>query len=316
MVPRAGVLALALALGLVAVMVGALSTGVLYLPPSVSLKASWEKTILQDYAVSVNANSTYTIDISQYTSGIASIEAVKVIVRDASATATIKALDANGNVLAQADIVPLSGGYVVTFPGNTANITIENLATSVWNGTITVVVQSSIDVKLVFQQTQVTVVGGQALVPATIEVYSLPASGSVSLTVDRVDFSVAFEDPSDVDGDGKTVGDSFIYLQAYSGSTPQTYDVQVKITTSAGPGTYTIKITMWFHEGVKLEGDPNDNPVAIGDMSLTAVLTDGSTTATASPGIIEDIKSRGWVKYAIVGLAGIIIGMLFLGGRR
>ncbi len=309
-----GGLALLLALAItLALPASAQASGVIYLPPYMDVDTVLEKTVIDNMAVTVNANSSYTIDLAQRITGIGRVDSVKVIVSRASGSATVKALDANRNVLAKADIVPLASGFTVTLPGNTAFISIENLVTSVWNGSITVVVMSSIDVRLTFQQTQVQVVGGQAVVPAVIEVYSLPQAGSVSLTDDRVDFEVSFEDPNDVDRDGRTVGDSFIYLQAYSGSTPKTYSVQVKITTSAAPGTYTLKITMWLSEGTQLEGDTGANAVAIGSVTLTASITDESsgtiTMATRS-------VSGEWVKYALAGLAGIILGILFLGGRR
>ena len=317
---------LAIAIGLAAPLASAYTSGVVYLPPRASFSVPYEKVVAEGLTVQVPAASTdangntvpgtNTIDLAQYTSGLAGIQAIKVRVTDASGQVTLKAVDANGSVIAQADVIPLASGYEVTLPGTTANITIENLMQNIWQGTITIVVQTSIDVELQFQQSQITVVGGQGLAPATIVVKSLPAAGSLSLSDDRLDFSVTFSDPSDVDQDGKTDSDTHIYVQSHSDpNNPATYDVQVKVSTSAAPGTYTVKLYLYYYEGLRLDVDPPAPGVEgqkIGELTLNVALQDDGT-GTVQPQPVEDGIP---VKWALAVLFLVIIFMAFMAMMR
>ncbi|MEB3861467.1 MAG: hypothetical protein GSR84_04515 [Desulfurococcales archaeon] len=296
----------------------AYTSGVVYLPPSVSFKATYEKTIVGSMQFSVDANSTKSIDLRNYTLP-GSIDAVIVKIDSASGQAKLSAKDANGNTIATADIVPLSSGFVTTLPGTTRIIDIQNLATSIWNGTITVVVQSGIDVDLEFQQTSITVVNGQGIASADLVVKNLPEAGSVNLVVysvqPRASFQASFQDPNDVDNDGKTMDDSFIYLKAHSDpANPVTHPVQVKITTGPQPGTYSVTLRMYYHPGTQLDVDPappSDQGQPLGDVSLSVALQDtGSGTATIQPDKDNTIAIP--VTWALAVLFLVVIGMILM----
>ncbi len=298
------------------------ASGVAYLPPSVQFKTQIEKTVLSNYQVDVPAATqdattgavtpgTASIDLSQYLPQGISVDAVRVKIENASGNATIKALDAQGNVLASADIVPLASGYETVLPPETTQIQIENLASQVWQGVITVVVEAGIEVELRFHQTQINITNGQAIVGADIVVKRLPYAGSLSLVDDKAEFDVGFWDSMDVDGDGKAAPDRFIAVQPHTDATnPVTITTDARITTSAPEGTYTVKVTMYFHEDTQLAGDYN-NAVKVGELAMTVTLAgDGTGTAEVS----ED--SGEGIDWKMLGLGAVAaVAIIFLASR-
>ena len=301
----------------------AYTSGVVYLPPSVTFKATYEKTIVDSMQFSVNANSTKSIDLRNYTLP-GSIDAVIVKVTGASGQAKLTAKDANGNAVASADIIPLSSGYTVTLPGNTRVIDIQNSLNAIWNGTITIVVQTTNRVTLEFQQTQIVITSGIGIANADIVVYRLAEAGSLGLTVFRVQpiasFNIYFADPNDVDGDGKTSNDKFIYVQAHNDeNNPARYPVQVKIVPPSQTGTYSVTLRMYYHPGVQLDVDPpappGDQGQPLGDVSLSVALQgDQSGTATVQ----SDDEGIDWetVKYALAFLFLLVIIVIFMAMKK
>jgi len=320
---RLGVLvpALAVLAMLLAPVSSAYASGVVYLPPKASFKATYEKTIVDAMQFSVNANSTKSIDLRNYTLP-GSIDAVIVKIDQASGSAKLMAKDENGTAVATADIIPLSSGYTVTLPGTTRVIDIQNLATSVWEGVITITIKSSMEAELVFQQSSITIQNGVGIANAQIVVKSLP-EGSLSLSVAEVSpypgvlWEAKFMDPNDVDNDGKTSNDEFIYQPGHNDpNNPATYNVQVKIQVgNTAPGTYTAELRMWLHEGVQLDVDPpnpSDQPVKLGDVTLTVALQDDqSGSATVAPPEEDNTIAGIPLKWAVAGLFFLLLVFLF-----
>jgi len=122
----------------------AFTYGTVHISGPTSVEATISAKIVDSQAVNVNANGTYRFNITPPKGwdlpGV--IDAVIVKVSSTASGAKLVALDANGTQIATADIVPLSSGFSMTFPGNTASVEIQNLGTSIWQGTITILVQS------------------------------------------------------------------------------------------------------------------------------------------------------------------------------
>ncbi|BBC20927.1 major virion protein [Aeropyrum globular virus 1] len=300
----APLLALLLALAPVASAAG--PSGVAYLPPSVAIEGAIQHKALEGYSISIPASDgttaqVVTVDLSQYLPSGFDVDGVRLIVEStASDKIVVKALDANSNVLAQADVVPLSSGYEVTLPAGTTQLQFESLSTTVWEGTITVIVESAIDIDLVFQSTQITLTNGYAEVPAQVKVYNSPA-GELFLTDDRLDFEVKFKDTSD--------NDTRVEIQAHNDpANPAIYDTIVAISTSAEPGTYTIKVTMWLYNNAL------NAEYEIDSFDFTVTLEgDGSGTATVSEQAEE--LSLDWGMIGLGAVAAVVIVFLLARAR-
>ena len=314
------------ALALAFVPIGqAYTSGVVYLPPSVSFKTTYEKTIVDQMQFSVNANSTKSIDLRNYTlPGI--IHAVIVKIDGASGNVKLTAKDENGTAVASADVVPLASGYTVTLPGSTRVIDIQNSLNAIWNGTITIIVQATNKVELEFEETQIVITSGVGIANAEIVVYRLAEAGSLGLSVydvrPRASFDVMFVDPSDVDGDGKTSNDEFIYVKAHNdASNPARYPVQVKIIPPSRPGTYSVTLNMHYLAGVQMDVDPwppGAQPETLGTISLSVALQDtGSGTVTVQPDEDDNTIAGIPVKWALAVLfLLVIVAILMSMGRK
>ena len=300
------------------------ASGVAYLPPSVSFQAQIEKVILENYQVDVPAATqdattgavtpgTAVVDLSQYLPAGVNIEAVKVIVHQPASNTKITALDGAGNALATVDVIPLSSGFEALLPAGTASIQLENYdLNAVWSTQITVKVLSSIDVELRFTNNTIEIVGGQAIVPVDIVVKTLPGDGSLALGEDRTDFEVMFWDSVDVDQDGRTAPDRMIAVRAHSDpANPAVYTTDMKITTSAQPGTYTVKVYLFYYEGIEMAAEP----FKVGELAMTVTLSgDGSGEAVVSDNGEDGDDGASWWKW--VGLGAVAaVALVFLFSR-
>jgi len=225
------------------------------------------------------------------------IEAVVVKVSSTASGAKLVALDANGTQIATADIVPLSSGFSMTFPGNTASVEIQNLATSVWQGTITILVQSTIKFNFTFPD-QITVQNGQGQGTVFARQVSGPA-GKIFILDSSTKFDVKFKDPTpEYSGD---------YMVETTGAGWSDNIPLVVTAGSVSPGSYSVSFKVYFQDqnGLKAE-------LATYSMSIT-LNSQGQGQATVQP---VDEGSSKW-KYAGIGVvAGLILAMLFLGGGR
>ena len=189
-----------------------------------------------------------------------------------------------------------------------------------WSDTVTVVVLSTISVSLQFGVQSIEVQGGQAIVPVTVIVEQLPVEGSFSLADDKAEFDIHFFDSADADGDGKTAPDKYIYSQAHNDpANPISINTDIRILTSAQPGTYTVKLTMYFHENYRLEGDPGQG-FQVGDgVALTISLQGDAGGATDQPPAEEEQASEG-INFTLVAMAAgalVVLAIILkaMGGR-
>ena len=310
-IPRhAAPLALLLPILLVAPAAGA--SGVIYLPQVVDGKATIDVEILRDYAVSVDAGQdtnadgaidtpgVYQIDLTQYLPVGLTYDTVIVKVFDASHSVDLVALDANNTEIARADVIPLATGYSVTLPKETTVIKIENLAAQVWSGTITVIVQSTVDIDIQFGQTQVNIVAGYAEVPATVVVYTAP-DGSLILKEGNyyTEFDVKFKE-------------GMIQVPAHSDpANPLNIPATIAIATTAQPGTYNLVLEAWFNYSQV------NASAKLAELNLTITLAGdaGATTDTSDDGGLLDVNV-GPAAVAVLLLGALLVGAAFVASRR
>ena len=309
----AGLAALAVVMLLAPLPALAASEGVVYLPPRVDGRATLSVPILENYALQVPAGTdsnadgvidtpgTASIDLSQYLPQGLSPDAIRVFVKDASGSVTVKALDSSGATLAQADVVPLSSGYEVTFPGTTVTLGFENLASQVWQGTITVVVESTIDIDLEFKVNQVNITNGYGEAPAEVVVYSAPQGYVRLLEYDpNPSDSISILSLFDVTFKGNY---GRVDIPAHSDpQNPLRIPATVAITASAPAGTYDVGVRMYFYDSV------TQTEVEVADLSLTVSLSgDASGTAEVSQ---EESEGFNWKAFGIGAVAVVAVLLL------
>lgn len=293
----------------------AAQTGIAYLPPSVTADATLEVPILEDYLVQAPASTTdangntvpgvATVDLTQYMPQGITPDAIRVVITNATGDATLKALDSAGTVLATASIVPLSSGFEVTLPGATAQLQIENLATQVWEGTITVIVESAIKIELNFIDRQITITNGYGEAAAEVVVYQAPDGYVRLLSYDpNPSDSIPIIQLFKVEFKGNY---GRVDVQAHSDpANPVRIPATVAITTSADAGTYDVGVKMYFFNAT------TQAEVEVGDFSITVALQgDASGTATADAqqqAAEEEGDSR--VTYAAAGVAAAFLVIL------
>ncbi|MEM3948254.1 MAG: hypothetical protein QXM76_01500 [Zestosphaera sp.] len=182
--------------------------------------------------IAIPANTTYTINIT-IPSGI-NATAVKVVMSGYSENVKLTAY-ADTTKVAEVSVVPLaSGEFSTVLPADTTKI--EFLSVKVWEGTITVLVESIIGFQ-VTPPSSINVVNGTGTGIMRIKQVRGPA-GSLILIDNSPDFEVKFRDPEpEYEGD---------YVVETTGAGWEA-DVPVVVTTgTAKPGTYSINVQMWF----------------------------------------------------------------------
>ncbi len=271
-----------------------------------TLTVSKEQAILQyvvyEGAVSYAANSSHSIDISipEWLEGY--VDVIRVIIYSASASSTLTAIDANGSVLLTADIVPLSTAYGITVPPETAQIQLGG--SEAWEGTIKIVVESSIEFE-VTPPSQITVSGGKGEAPAHIKQVSGPP-GEIYLIELDPNFDIAFKDTTP-----EYSGDTHVETTGAGWEA----DVPIVVTTAAQPGTYYVEVSMYF------KAMEEASPVEVAKLSFTVDLSSSEEGGEEGGGewSWEDIKSDP-TKLALIGLGAIVvIGLMMVvagGGRK
>ena len=349
----AGALLLVALLAMYAVPAEALHRGLVILPAQVNLNAVIEKPILENYQVqapqatqdattgAVTPGSA-TVDLSLYLPANLTPDYIRVKVDTQAGNAKIVALDVNGNALASADIIPLAGGYEIKLPAETVQLRFENYdLNAAWSGSITVIVESGIDITMSFNQKEVTVIDGVATVDVTITINKLGTDGSLSLQVIggsgvsgtqasssdiRNWFSVEFFDSYDADGDnkiGKIEDDGSVTRDAFIYVTPnlqgQNITTDVIIVTTAPSGSYKVEVKMYFHENVKLESEAAQAPkLELGSVSMTVYLEqDQQQTQPAQPIAQQEEAAEEGFPWGMVAVGLVAaIALIFLFARR
>ena len=267
-------------------------------------------TVVFNDTVALNGTSTapdtFNISIPQ--------QGQKVIVRvdNASASATLEALDASGNSLFSASIVPLSSGLSLELPGDTA--TVKLVANNAWSGSITVTVVDLVQFTLLsVTPSSIEIAPGGA---KTVTLNFRQESGQAGyawLMLNEQDTPNAgyFTLVSDPDNDG-------VFYVATPGA-GGTFSIQAEIQVSryAQPGQYRLYIDALWSDVPPQSASDYDvrQTVLVATVDLAA---DGSGTATF------DSADQGvdW-KWFGVG-AVVVLGLVFIaasgkggrGGRR
>lgn len=292
---------LALALAPLAPVSKAYTTGVAYITgPTGIVEATLEKTIVRQ-DVSVAANSTKYIN---YTLP-GWVESVIVYIDNASDSVTLEALDANDSIVASATVVPLSSGYSVTLPASATKIALKNNLGSVWSGTITIVVQATIEFDIPLDGVTITVAEHPDGIYGEAQLNIRQISGpSGYLAVRELDtrFDSFFIDPTPErpnDHEVETLG----------GGWSETVPFRV-IAYVNQPGTYTHELHVFFHTN----DDTGPLEVEIASYTMTLQMnTDNTGTGT----ITEDDNGAGvgWKWLGVGMIAALVLVWLFRGGR-
>ena len=235
--------------------------------------------------IAIPANTPYVINVT-VPEGVKA-DAIKVIIVDYTESIQLKAYEGSTKV-ADITVVPLSTGFSTVLPANTTTIELSN-PISVWEGTITVLVETSVEFQVTPPST-IIVKNGTGTGNMYVKQVSGPA-GKIFLLDDSLDFDVSFRDP-----EPEYPGDYVVETTGAGWSA----NVPVVVSSTAKPGTYSIKIQMWYSP----LGDVGVQPTLVATFNL-------SLDTTAATSGLTEVKEWLKDKWMYVG-AGLIILILLL----
>ena len=247
---------------------------------------------IYDQAVSVAANSTYTINLTQLIPAGVTPKSIVIEVYNASGEITLNAKYSNGTTIVSSTVVPLASGYSQTLPTETEII--ELAATNAWSGTIKIIVQAAVEFQ-VTMPSQIVVTGGKGEAYASIKQISGPA-GKIWLSEDHPSIDVYFRDT--------TPEGSYDREIETSGSGWSDTSVPVVVETSLTSGTYSVTVTMYFQD---IYSDPGIiYPVATYTVDL-------ALDATGSMPTLSEEENEKWM---LLGIGVLVVLVLIMAGGK
>ncbi|MEM4976673.1 MAG: hypothetical protein QXT64_05050 [Desulfurococcaceae archaeon] len=238
--------------------------------------------------IAIPANTPYVINVT-VPEGVKA-DAIKVIIVDYTESIQLKAYEGSTKI-ADITVVPLSTGFSTVLPANTTTIELSN-PTQVWEGTITVLVETSVEFQVTPPST-IIVRNGTGTGNMYVKQVSGPA-GKIFLLDDSLDFDVSFRDP-----EPEYPGDYVVETTGAGWSA----NIPVVVTSTAKPGTYSIKIQMWYSP----LGDVGVQPTLVATFNLSL-----DTSAGGLSGSISEVKEWLKDKWMYIGAGLIILILLFM----
>ena len=255
----------------------------------------WE----QSYTVDVNnSTQTITVTVPDWLKSYSNVY-IKYDL-NGSGSIDLRALK-NGTQLLSSTIVPLSTGEakgVVSL--SDIPDTIELGSTQVWKGSITLVVESTVEFQIQIVTPTIYVRNGTGTGQLNITQVSGPA-GKIFMVETDLAFDAYLVDPTP-----EYSGDHMV--ETTGAGWNQVVDFKV-VAGNVQPGTYNLQVQLWFESGTL--------SVQIGDLSVSLASSGSSNTTTSW---LDFNISNSKAKYALLGFAvAFIFALLFLvmgGGRR
>ena len=267
-------------------------------------------------SITIAANGTYTINVTLPKNWTPSdVAAIHIVAEDVSTQFTLSAKDVNGTVLATGTVVPLSSGWQMTLPPDTAKIELstENPA----NATIVVYVQSDpIKFKVSLEKDSITMkIGDTAWVHGVIQQVSGPPVflwGKIEVTNPlKANAYWGTYNTGDVPDPNKAIGTS-IYTDGANWTGKFSIHVDTTSMSEKEKGTY--KVTLMFYASPDY-GEESTNAQLVATVNLAGTLSnDGFLNLNTSN---VDAKSVG-----IGAVVALVFALVFMGhgsgrhGRR
>ena len=310
---------IALTIGLLAVLGMLLATPLGYAATALSVKAevhTFNITIVKpvfNQSITLAANSTYTINVTLPKNWTPSdIAAIHVVAEGVTSQFSLAAKAGNGTVLATGTVVPLSSGWQMTLPPDTAKIELstENPA----NATIVVYVQSDpIKFKVSLEKDSITMkIGDTAWVHGVIQQVSGPPVflwGKLEVTSPlKASAYWGTYNTGDVPDPNKAIGTS-VYTDGANWTGKFSIFLDATGLTEKDKGTY--KVTLLFYASADY-GEESTNAQLVATVNLAGTLSnDGFLNLNTSN---VDAKSVG-----IGAVVALLFALVFLphkGGKK
>ncbi len=278
---------------------------------------------LQTFKVTVEASTPYSVSFSGNTTMTLSytppwpasvIEHVYLKYEGSGDQVVIRALDSNGTSLGEVTVVPLASGSasgVIELAGVPTQLAIDPGQTSsaVWNGTVTIVVQSTVQFNVTGLPSSVSVAPGSSSGFDLKVSQTAGPSGTLSWTDT---FYKSGQITYDLSADYSWASNGLATVDTTGAGWSDNCTVTITASSSAA-GTYTGVFKLYF------------TPVGSSSQFLVAqidmVFTDSSsgnntTTTTTSSWNIDREKAKTIGVYAAAGLGVLFVILLLVGGVR
>ena len=281
---------------------------------------------LQTFKVTVEASTPYSVSFSGNTTMTLSytppwpasvIEHVYLKYEGSGDQVVIRALDSNGTSLGEVTVVPLASGSasgVIELAGVPTQLAIDPGQTSsaVWNGTITIVVQSTVQFNVTGLPSSVSVAPGSSSGFDLKVSQTAGPSGTLSWTDT---FYKSGQITYDLSADYSWASNGLATVDTTGAGWSDNCTVTITASSSAA-GTYTGVFKLYF--------TPVGSTTQVLVAQIDMVFTDSSsnstntTTTTTTPWYknIDKEKAKTIGVYAAAGLGVLFVILLLVGGVR